>query len=284
MVWAPTAPLRTAAPLVAGNPAAFGGFGAWIDVYDWSNEFTGGKPTVGLAEIDRMHNDLGVQVLYVQAAKQQSQNDVVDRSLLRSLINRAHQRGMRVVAWYLPTLEDEQLDLNRLVAISDLGVEGVGVDIESRKVTDIPERNRRLVDLSVAFRQRVPGLPLSAVVMPAALMEVVNPNYWPGFPYRDIAPAYDAWMPMDYWTTRTVASGYRDAYRYTAENIDRLRADVGRGDLPVHPVGGIADTSNEGDIDAFVRAAKERGAIGGSLYDYRTTGDALWSHLVPLRN
>ena len=40
---------------------------------------------------------------------------------------------------------------------------------------------------------------------------------------REIAPAYDAWMPMSYWTSRTPASGYRDAYRYTAENIDRLR-------------------------------------------------------------
>ena len=82
---------------------------------------------------------------------------------------------------------------------------------------------------------------LAAIVMPAVVMEVVNPNFWPGFPYRDIAPAYDAWMPMGYWTNRKADSGYRDAYRYTAENIDRLRAQLGRADLPVHPIGGIGD-------------------------------------------
>lgn len=287
-VTAPAAPvaqaaaLRTNAALVPGNPAVFRGLGAWIDVYDWSAEFTGGKPSVGPNEVDHMA-DMGTQALYVQAAKHNSANDVVDPSLLKPIINRAHARGLSVIVWYLPTLEDPAHDLRRMVAISNLGVEGVGVDIESRKVTDIPERNRRLVDLSIAFRQRRPGVPISAVVMPAVVMEVINPNFWPGFPYRALAPAYDAWMPMDYWTNRTQASGYRDAYRYTAENIDRLRAQLGRGDLPVHPVGGIGDNTSAVDIDGFYRAASERHAMGGSIYDYRTTSDPLWSHLKPFQ-
>ncbi len=275
--------MRTGAPLVAGSDDVFRGFGAWIDVYDWSAEFTKNQPVVGPGEVDRMA-DFGVQVLYVQAAKQASANDVVDPSLLRPIINRAHVRGMRVVVWYVPTLQDPALDMRKLLAIAALGVEGVGVDIESRAVSDAAERSRRLVDLSIALRQRLPGMPMSAVVMPAVVMEVINPNYWPGFPYREIAPAYDAWMPMAYWTSRTQASGYRDAYRYTAENIDRLRAQLGRADLPVHPIGGIGDTTNANDIDAFRRAAVERGSLGGSIYDYRTTGDDLWSHLRPFRS
>ncbi len=278
---APT--LRTGAPLVAGEPAAFGGFGAWIDVYDWSAESTKGQPTVGPNDVDRMA-DFGVQVLYVQAARQASPNDVVDPTLLRPIINRAHARGMRVIVWYVPTLQDPALDLRKLLAIAALGVEGVGVDIESRAVSDVPERNRRLVDLSIALRQHLPGVPISAIVMPAVLMEVVNPNFWPGFPYREIAPAYDVWMPMGYWTSRKESSGYRDAYRYTAENIDRLRAQVGRPDLPVHPIGGIGDATSTDDIDGFRRAAVERGSLGGSIYDYRTTGDALWAHLQPFRS
>jgi hypothetical protein len=265
---------------VAGDAAAFKGFGAWIDVYDWSAEFTGGKPSVGPADVDRMAG-LGVQALYVQAGKDSSPNDVVDPQLLHPIIDRAHADGMRVIVWYLPTLEDPARDLRRLRAAAGLGVEGVAVDIESRKVSDVPERNRRLIDLSIALRQHLPTVPLAAVVMPAVVMEVINPNFWPGFPYRDIAPAYDAWMPMDYWTNRTQASGYRDAYRYTAENIDRLRAQVGRADLPVHAVGGIGDSTTTDDVDGFYRAATERGALGGSIYDYRTTGDALWSHLRP---
>jgi hypothetical protein len=282
-VVAPAPRLRTDAPLIAGDPLRFRGFGAWIDVYDWSAEFTGGKPAVGAHDVDRMA-DFGVQILYVQAAKQKSPNDVVDLHLLRPILNRAHERGMRVVVWYVPSLEDPALDLRKLLAIASLGVEGVGVDIESRAVGDVGERNRRLVDLSIALRQHLPTMPIGAIVMPAVLLEVVNPNFWPGFPYRELAPAYDAWMPMGYWSSRRHDSGYRDAYRYTAENIDRLRAQLGRADLPVHPIGGIGDVCSPADIDGFRRAAEERGSLGGSIYDYRTTHDALWPHLQPFRS
>jgi hypothetical protein len=51
----------------------------------------------------------------------------------------------------------------------------------------------------------------------------------------------------------------------------------------MHPIGGIGDTTSEADVDAFHRAASERNAIGGSVYDYRTTGDALWPHLQQFR-
>lgn len=278
----PMPTLRSDAPLVAGDANQFRGFGAWIDVYDWSAEFTGGKPTVGVPEINRMA-DLGVQTLYVQAAHHKSPNRIVDIKLLRPIIDHAHARGMKVISWYLPTLTDTVRDLDRLIAVSQLGVQGVAVDIESRNVTDPTERTKRLIDLSIAFRQRMPGFPISACVMPAVVMEVINPNYWPGFPYREIAGAYDAWMPMDYWTSRKADSPYRDAYRYTAENIDRLRAQLGRNDLPVHPVGGIGDVASTTDMDGFHRAAAERGALGGSIYDYRTTRDEHWSILQRFR-
>ncbi|MDP1795383.1 MAG: hypothetical protein Q8K63_14690 [Acidimicrobiales bacterium] len=279
----PMPTLRTNAPIVPGNPAAFGGFGAWIDVYDWSAEFTGGKPGVGAAQIDHMA-DMGVQALYVQTAHHKSPNDIVDPHLLRPILNRARARNMRIIAWYLPTLTDTVRDLNRLLASHALGVDGMGVDIESRNVSDVNERNKRLIDLSIAFRQRVPGVPIAAIPMPAVLMEVINPNYWPGFPYREIDAAYDAWMPMGYWTSRKSSSPYRDAYRYTAENIDRLRAQLDRNNVPVHPVGGIGDVSSAADMDGFHRAAAERSALGGSVYDYRTTQADHWSILQRFRN
>src|SRR5947207_14575968 len=85
-------------------------------------------------------------------------------------------------------------------------------------------------------------------------MEVVNPNYWPGFPWRGIAPYYDVWLPMSYWTWRTQQSGYHEGYRYTAENVNRLRADLGLAAAPVHPIGGLSDTATTGDVDGMVRA------------------------------
>jgi hypothetical protein len=271
-----------ALPILAGSVDAFRGLGAWVDVFDWSNEFSNNKPSVGVAAVDRMA-DLGTQTLYIQAAKQESANEIVDPDLLHPLINRAHERGMAVVAWYLPTLDDPARDLARLLAISRLKVDGIGVDIESRKVDDAAERTKRLVNLSATLREQLPGRAIAAVVMPPVATDVINPAFWPGFPWHELRPLYDLWMPMDYWTFRKADSGYRDAYRYTAENIDRLRADLGAPNAVVHPIGGLGEGTTTADGDAYYKAASERGVIGGGLYDYRTTADDLWSGLRRFR-
>jgi hypothetical protein len=269
-------------PVLAGSIDAFRGLGTWVDVFDWSNEFTGSKPTVGVSSVDKMA-DLGVQTLYIQAARHDSVNDIVDPDRLLPMIDRAHARGMAVVAWYLPTLEDPAHDLTRMLAMARLRVDGLGVDIESRKVADAGERSRRLVELSAALRDQLPGRPISAIVMPPVATDVINPSFWPGFPWHELRPLYDVWMPMDYWTFRNTSSGYRDAYRYTAENIDRLRADLGAPAAVVHPIGGIGDTSTDADNDGYVRASIERGSIGGGLYDFRTTADSMYGVLRRFR-
>ena len=133
-------------PILAGSIDGFRGLGQWVDVFDWSNEFTNNKPTVGVAAIDRMA-DLGVQTLYIQTARHDSPNEIVDPGLLHPLINRAHARGMAVIALVLAHARGHGQDLARLVASSALNVEGIGVDIESRKVEDAAERSRRLTEL-----------------------------------------------------------------------------------------------------------------------------------------
>jgi hypothetical protein len=113
------------------------------------------------------------------------------------------------------------------------------------------------------------------------LLEVVNPNYWPGFPYQEIAASYDVWQTMGYWTDRRTDSGYRDPYRYTDENIRRLRNNLGQPTAPVHPVGGVG--GSPGDVEGFLRAAVENGSIGGSIYDWRTTRAEAWPSLRKFR-
>jgi hypothetical protein len=270
------------APTITGGLVPYVGLGAWVDVFDWSSSYTGGKPTVGPADVDRMAN-LGVQTLYIQAARADSPNDVVDPELLSPMIQRAHARGIRVVVWYLPTLTDTGADLRRLVAIAGLGAEGEAVDIESREVQDPSERSRRLVDLSNGLRAALPGRTLGAIVFPPTGMEVINPSYWPGFPWAGIAHDYDVWLPMAYWTSRTAESGWHDGYRYTLDNVERLRNDLHNPAAPVHAIGGIADKVTAAEVDGMVRAVAATGSIGGSLYDYRTSGPDLWPHLTPLR-
>jgi hypothetical protein len=286
----PTAPTTTVAPTTTTTaPAAarftlepYRGLGAWLDVYDWSTSFAKHGPAAELDAVDALAAQ-GVQTMFIQASKWDAPADLVDPERLAAFIDRAHQHGVAVVAWYLPTLEDPGRDLQRLRAMAALPVEGIAVDIEARNVGDVAERNRRLVELSAALRAALPGEVIGAIPLEPVLMEDVNPGYWPGFPWAELAPSYDVWLPMAYWTNRKGSSPWRDAYTYTATNVDRVRAHIGRPDAPVHVLGGIGDRTSVADLQGFRRAAAERGAIGGSIYDFRTTSAPFWPELLPFR-
>jgi hypothetical protein len=266
------------------NLVAYRGLGAWIDVYDWSEMFNEDATSrLSVADIDRMAAE-GVQTLYVQTSKSESPTDILESSRLLPLIARAKLRQMTVVAWYLPHLEDPALDVRRLLASARLtGVDSVAVDIESQKVADVAERNRRLLWLTAELRAALPAMPIGSIVYPPIVTDVLNRRLWPDFPWRQLAPSYDVWLPMNYQSFRKADSGYRDGYRYTAENVDRMRANIGDPNVPVHVIGGIADDTSAADVAGMLRAAVERKALGGSLYDYRTTPPELWATLRPFR-
>jgi hypothetical protein len=282
----PSSPGTTARPShrhpVAGL-ASYRGLGTWLDVYTWSASFTNGHPSVGPEDVDRMAS-AGVQTLYIEASSPRSPPDVLEPERLLPIVERAHQRGLRVVAWYLPTLEDPGHDLARLLAIARLPTDGTAVDIESRDVVDVSERDRRLVRLSAALRHALAGRSLGAIVVPPVVMEAVNPAYWPGFPWRDIAGDYDVWLPMGYWTMRSADSPYREAERYSRENVERLRNDLGQRDAPVHLIGGIGNATTAADVEGFLRAAAAERVMGAGLYEWHTTAGAFWPRLRSLRS
>jgi len=260
--------------------AVYRGLGTWVDAYDFSPEFqtNGAPPPITPESMDDLAA-AGVRTLYLQAAKDdtRSPGDLVNPEILGPMLNRAHARGVRVVAWYLPKFYDLDSDMRRLMAVRDFrsggqGFDGIGLDIEwTKDVPDSTERNLRLIELSHRLRAAVGPAALAAIPLPPVLIETINPKYWPGFPWRELAPIYDVWMPMTYWTFRSQSSGYRDAYRYTEENVRRLRANLGLPDAVVHPVGGTDNKSNDDDYRGFVRACAVTSALGGSIYDWRTT-------------
>jgi hypothetical protein len=289
---APVGPLPIAAPPVTPPPnrdvSAYRGMGTWVDAYDFSPEYqpNGAPAPVGPASVDDMAR-VGVRTLYLQAAKDdvRSPGLLVNPEILGPMLVRAHTLGIKVVAWYLPKFYDLDSDMARLLAMRDFRVEGqgfdgVGLDIEWRKdVPDHAERNARLVELSRRLRAAMGGAALSAIPPPPIVMEDVNPNYWPDFPWRELAPLYDVWMPMAYWTFRTQSSGYRDGYRYTLDNVNRMRTNLGLRQAPVHPIGGTDNRSTDDDYRGFVRAAAETACLGASIYDFRTTPEQAWEIL-----
>src|SRR3954467_10172143 len=93
----------------AGGPSrgAFRRVGAWVDVFDYAPRLqnAGAKPRVTPDSISDMAA-LGVRTLYVQVANPDGapSNQLTDRSELRALLARAHERGVAVVPWFLPGL------------------------------------------------------------------------------------------------------------------------------------------------------------------------------------
>lgn len=288
---APPDPAATAAS-IGGRPFTldpYRGLGAWVDVFDWTVAYDRtpeDPPAVDASSVDRMA-DLGVRTLYLQPARWDAPvPGVLEPDRLVAIIDRAHARGLSVVGWYLPTMVDPVADRAQIEAVLALPIDGFGLDIESTAVADEAERNARVVQLAAELRAAHPGEVLSAIVLPPVVTEVYG-TYWAGFPWEELAPHFDVWQPMGYWTMRAFDSEWRDPYTYTAANIDLLRQVTGRPDAVVHPVGGIG--SGEGvrpftppasdDVLAMIRAAAERGAPGASIYDYATTGDELWAAL-----
>jgi hypothetical protein len=257
------------------------GLGAWVDAYDWTVELGGATPAVDTTDIDAMAA-AGVQTVYLQTSHRRSNAIVMEQERLEELIDRAHANDMHVVAWYLPTFLDPADDLARLLAAAELRVDGLAVDIESTDLVDVAERNSRLLDLSDQLRTTLgDDKTLAAITLSTVHTQVVNPAFWPAYPYADIAERYDAILPMAYWSLRT--GELRASVTYVGENVDRLRAIVG-DDVAIHLIGGIADEVSTADIAGMIDAIDARDVIGGSLYDWVTSNPRQWTALAPLRN
>jgi hypothetical protein len=266
----------------ARSVVAYGGHGAWVDAYDYDPALAerGRSPAIGADDIGAMA-DHGVRTLYLQGAMDRGQPEVGPTSpeLLGELLRRAHDEGLRVVAWYLPRLGDLDRDVAFVRALDEFADEGhrfdgLAIDIEWREaVPDHEDRSARVVELSQRLRTLVGADALGAIVPSPVHLEVVNTGFWPGFPWEELAPLYDAWMTMGYWTERRPESGLRQGYGYTADNVARLRRLLGDEDAVVHPIGGIGTAVTTEDLDGYVDALAATDAAGGSVYDWATLAE-----------
>ena len=273
--------------VVAAGVEVFSGLGTWVDVFDFNPAHAEDEPSVSPDDVDLMAA-AGIRTLYLQAARPQDRaapGDLTSPDLLAHFLEKAHSKGMAVVAWYLPHLSDLTDDRRHLDAIVDFRArghrfDGVGLDIEWRAgVPDPALRSQRLVELSRQLREKAAGLPVGAIVLPPVVTDVINTGYWPGFPWRDLAGFYDAWLPMGYWTERGRSSPYADAQRYTADNVRMVREHLGDPAAVVHAIGGIGDESSADDYRDFLAACDETDVVGWSVYDWDTTDAEAWAVL-----
>lgn len=249
-------------------PEAYRGLGTWVDIYDGA-AFDAPEATV------RAMAAAGVRTLYVETGNSGAPGAIHRPLAMARLLRAAHGRGMRVVAWYLPTLVDPALDYRRVSsAIAFRTSDGqrfdaFALDIESSKVASVAERNSTLISLSRRIRRLVGNdYPLGAII-PSPVGVSRNATYWPGFPYAQLARTYSVFLPMSYYTYH--GDGASAADSDTRENMRILRAQEGCARVPVHLIGGLGDKSSVAEVTAFATAARDTQAAGVSLYDWSTT-------------
>jgi hypothetical protein len=265
-------------PLIAPAPGmeAFAGLSTWIDIYDvdWTPQ----------QQVD-VAAAAGVDAIFVQSARHKSETDIEDPARLAALIEAAHDAGIRVMTWYIPDFTDQERDLRRAKAAIAFTTprgdtpDAFGLDIELDLEPDIDVRNARLLELSAALRAWTgPGYPMAAVVLPPLQLDL-NGTWWPRFPYAELRPFYDVYIPMSYSSYR--GTDAEKTYSWNLENVLETRRRAGDPDLPVHLAGGIAD--NLPEVAAFVAAARDGRVLGAGLYDLHTTRASAWPALQALR-
>lgn len=269
--------LPASPPAVAGETGRslemFRGLGTWIDIYD------GGLMHHPRRTVRRA-SAKGVETIYVETANYHSPSPVMRRRKMAALIDFAHRRGLRVVAWYLPGFRDIDKDFRRsmrairFTTASGQRFDSFALDIESPLVDDPKRRTRRLLRLSDRLRRTVGKRYTLGAIIPSPRGMQLSPSYWPGFPYKRLARQYDVILPMIYFTWRV--SGYRPVYRYTARCFRIVRRETAQRKFPVHAIGGLADEVNGQEGRAFARAVTHKGAIGAGLYDFGTMGTEDW--------
>ncbi|HWO69652.1 MAG TPA: hypothetical protein VNP94_02710 [Actinomycetota bacterium] len=280
--------LLLAAALPAGSPlpaqagrgaplAAYRGLGAWVDIYD---EAQMADPE---GTVQRMAA-YGVRTVYFETSNYSREQVIVWRDAAGRFIEAAHAAGMRIVAWYLPGFENLRRDLRRTRAAiafespSGQRFDSFALDIEATVVDDPAERTRRLLRLSRRIRELVgPAYPLGAIT-PNPVRLVVYPDRWPGFPWRELARIYDVFLPMTYFGYDV--EGRARAYAYVRRAVELIREQTGIANVPIHAIGGIANDLDAGEVEGYVRAAREHGLLGASLYDFDTSGPEDWAELA----
>jgi hypothetical protein len=255
----------------AGSAPPFQGAGAWVDVWDYATSYQdpGEAPVVGPADVAAMAAS-GARTLYLQTAGVgRTVGPTEDPGQLGRFLAAAHARGVRVVGWYAPSLTDPEEDLARLLAVARLspggeGFDGLAVDVDVNQKN--PEDRSQLLALSRRLRAEAgPRFPLALIVPPTAVLEQAESP----FPWRPLHHLYDAWIPRIAWTPGG-ADGAGPA-ALTRQSVVRLRGLVGDPGAAVHPLGSVGGAVTEAEARAFLGAAADTGAVGASLYDYRST-------------
>jgi hypothetical protein len=268
-------------PLAAPAAAAkvrlgpYRGVAAWVDIFDdqgWADP-EGTAAAIAAA---------GARTVFLETCNYKCKNHLFRPELMSRWVDAAHANGLKIVAWYLPDFVSLHRDRKRSVAAINFRsatgqrFDSFALDIEARIVNPVERRNARVIELSKRIRKAAGArYPLGAITPPWFYE-------WGGpFPYAALDRWYDVFVPMIYFGGRS--SGAKAARENLVRNVEQIVNGAGDPGARIHAIGGIADELNQKEVRAFAAAARNRGAIGVSLYDHFTSGPEDYPALAAFR-
>lgn len=314
----PKPPPKPAPPKRVVNVDVYRGLGAWVDIYDDNLD-----PSVAVDEMARR----GVKTLYLETNNWHSRGepgrcvygpdvDILYPDKVTEYVDRAHAKGLAVVAWYVPGFADMDRDVRRTMAAINFVTragnhfDGYAADIESRGefgckgITGDEQRirfNSGIIEYSKRLRAETGAEKILGAIVVDAKNNEKAPARWEGFPWREIGQQYDVVMPMAYWHAAKVngegkldCSIQIDTGKYIGEVVSKTQKLMGTT-KPMHLIGGVArmpdltgttrDCISVPETGGYVAAAKAAASLGVSVYDVSTmqehsSPEGLWGELA----
>ncbi|MGH2684970.1 MAG: hypothetical protein ACRDJP_05855 [Actinomycetota bacterium] len=256
---------------------AYRGLGAWVDLFEERAWRRPGRTVANMAA----H---GVRTLYLETSNYSQPRPIAYPNGVARFLKAAHRRDMEVVAWYLPGFARLRRDLQRSMAAinfrsgSGERFDSFALDIEASILDPPARRSKRMLSLSRKIRSRVGGdYTLGAIIPSPVGIQIAGKRYWPRFPYDGLEEIYDVFVPMGYFTYHV--NGPEKVHDETARNVEIIREQTGNPTVPIHLIGGVADDASGAEVDAFVRAVREHGIVGASIYNWSLTRPHDWAPL-----
>jgi hypothetical protein len=258
-----------------GRPLGpFRGTGTWVSIYD-------GAALRHPEAVVRRLRAQGIHTLFLETSNDRQRRGVAHPVAVGRFLHAAHRSGLAVVGWYLPSFVSPAADVRRALEGARFrspegdGFDAFALDIESTKVRSLALRTARAVAVTRAVRSLLP----ETVALGAITIDPVGATYWRGYPFRELAPSVDVFLPMEYFTART--SGARRVAAYASADIRLVRRLAGDERFPVHPIGGEARHASLAELRAFLHAS--RGELGVSLWEYGETSPRQLATLAAAR-
>jgi hypothetical protein len=256
--------------------AAFSGTGSWVSIYD-THALRHPGQVIATLRAHRIHT------LFLETSNDRQRHDVTHPVAIARLLDAAHDAGIAVVGWYLPSFAHPRREVARALAGARFrspagnGFSAFALDIESTAIRALRVRSARAVEVARGVRA---GLP-RATALGAITIDPAGGRYWNGYPFARLAHSVDVFLPMEYFTYRT--HGVRRVAAYSTANVRLVRRLAGDPRFPVQPIGGDALTATMPALRAFLRASNASGTLGVSLWEYGGTRPREWAALESAR-